>query len=255
MEVNIKINDINDKMPEFTKQIYRVKLYMPVFNDTHVAAMHANDGDTHKFGSITYTLLNHNDKFRVSPNSGQIWTKNAKKITASSYALQVAASDGIFTSTCRVLVGLSPIVGKPFKFSKAVFHVSVPENDASSRTLIILNTVGYEVGECIRFAIMNPTKGFSLDPNTGVVKTVAGVVFDREERSEYILIVQAQLKRDSSQVAQTTLNVSVADLNDNKPVFSNKPYYQSVHIDANAGSTLLSVHADDADAGSNAVVR
>eukprot|EP00794_Sanderia_malayensis_P006790 gene6790-7556_t len=254
-EVSVKVNDINDKMPEFEKQIYRVKLYTPVFNNTVVATVKAADGDTNLFGSVTYQLLSHKDKFTISPSSGNIWTKNAKLLTGKEYALQIAASDGIFTSTCQVKINLHPIRSSSLRFSRNVFHAFVTENDKHSRTLVILNVVGYEIGECIMFSIVNPTEGFVIDANTGVIKKQSGSVFDREQQAYYILIVQAHLKRDSSQVAQVMVNVTVEDANDNRPVFTNEPYYQSVHIDADAGSLLIVVHAVDADYGSNAAVR
>ena len=253
--MKIKVNDINDRMPEFTKQIYRVNLYSPVFNNTEVATVHATDGDTNVFGSVRYSLLSHTELFKISPKSGQIWTKNAAKITDRSYSLQVAASDGIFTSTCRVLIDMLPIKNNKFKFSKDVFETSVRENDGFSRLVSILSTVGYDIGECIHFSIANPMKEFLIDENTGEIKTRYGSEFDREKQPFYLLIVQARLKRDPSQVAQSIVNISVSDLNDNEPVFIGKPYYQSVNIETPAGTPLITVQARDADEGSNSEVR
>lgn len=254
-KMKIKVNDINDRMPEFTKQIYRVNLYSPVFNNTEVATVHATDGDTNVFGSVQYSLQSHTELFKISPKSGQIWTKNAAKIKDRSYSLQVAASDGIFTSTCRVLIDMLPIKKNTFKFSKDVFETSVPENNGFSRLVSILSTVGYDIGECIHFSIANPMKEFLIDANTGEIKTRYGSEFDREKQPFYLLIVQARLKRDPSQVAQSIVNVSVSDLNDNEPVFIGKPYYQSVNIETPAGSPLITVQARDADEGSNSEVR
>ena len=242
-------------MPEFTQQIYRVQLYTPIFNNTEVVTVHANDGDSNVFSSVYYTLLNHKELFHISLISGTIWTKNADLITNRIYSLKVAASDKIFTSTCQVIVNLSPIKNEKFKFREPVFQTSVAENNNKSELLIILNAVGYEIGERIEYSIVNPMNAFVMDPNIGAIYTRAGSSFDRESQSHYMLIVQGKTVRDPLQVAQGIVNVTIADKNDNKPVFIGEPYYQSVHIDMPANSLLLQVQAKDADEGSNAEIR
>ena len=254
-KVTITVNDINDKMPEFTQQIYRVQLYTPIFNDTEVVTVRANDEDSNVFSSIYYTLMNHNDLFHISPTSGTIWTKNAALITHNVYSLTVTASDKIFTSSCQVIVSLSQIKTDKFKFREPVVKASVLENNPNSERLIILNAVGYGIGDRIEYSIINPMTAFFIDPNIGAIYTRNGSSFDREKRSHYLLIVQGKITRVPSRVAQGIVNVTIADANDNKPQFVGDPYYQSVHIDMPAKAKVLQVIARDADEGSNAEVR
>lgn len=253
-KVIVNVNDINDKMPEFTQQIYRVQLYTPISNETEVATVHATDGDSNVFGSVHYTLLNHNELFSVSPVSGTLWTRNANLITSSVYSLKVSASDKIFTSTCQVVVNLSPVKIEKFRFREPIFHASVTENDNKGKLIFILHAVGYEIGERITYSIANPMDAFTIDSNTGAIYSKDGSSFDRESRSHYLLVVQGKTTRDPSHVAQGIVNVTVEDTNDNIPKFF-KPYYQSVHIDTPIDSIVLQVKAEDADEGSNADIR
>lgn len=254
-KVSITVNDINDRIPSFSQQIYRVRLYTPVFNETKVVTVHATDGDSNVFSNVHYTLLNHNQIFRISPTSGSIWTKNANLITGNFYSLNVAASDKIFTSTCQVIINLSPIKTEKFRFRESVFFAEVTENKNKSELLMILNAVGYEIGERITFSIVNPMDSFFIDQSTGAIYTREGASFDREVQSHYLIIVQGRTTRDPSQVIQGVVNVTVADANDNKPVFIGEPYYQSVHIDTPANSSVLQLKAEDADEGLNAQIR
>ena len=207
------------------------------------------------FSSVHYTLLNHKKIFRVSPTSGKIWTKNVALLTNSVYSLAVAASDNIFTSSCQVVVSLTPIRAGKFKFREPVAQTSVLENNPNSELLMVLNAVGYEIGNRIEYSIINPMSSFFIDPNIGAIYTRNGSSFDREKRSYYILIVQGKMTRDPSKVAQGIVNVTVTDVNDNKPVFVGEPYYQSVHIDMPAKAKVLQIKARDDDIGSNAEIR
>ena len=254
-KVSITVNDINDRMPEFTQQIYRVQLYTPIFNDTEVVTVRANDGDSNVFSSVYYTLLNYNQLFHISRTSGAIWTKNAALITENVYSLTVSASDNIFTSSCRVIVTLSPIRTDKFRFREPVVQTSVLENNPNSELVTILNAVGYEIGDRIEYSIINPVAAFFIDSNIGGIYTREGSNFDREKRSHYMLIVQGKISRDTPQVAQGIVNVTIADANDNRPVFVGDPYYQSVHIDTPANAKVLQVQAKDDDEGSNALIR
>ena len=51
------------------------------------------------------------------------------------------------------------------------------------------------------------------------------------------------------------ITVSVLDVNDNPPIFTNKTYELKMREDINHPTHLLSLHALDLDDASNAVVR
>ncbi|KAG8324455.1 hypothetical protein J6590_091800, partial [Homalodisca vitripennis] len=56
-------------------------------------------------------------------------------------------------------------------------------------------------------------------------------------------------------VAQTLVNISVLDINDNCPLFVGLPYYGTVPVDAAKGDVITKVHAIDLDSGENGEVR
>ncbi|PKU43493.1 cadherin egf lag seven-pass g-type receptor 1 isoform x4 [Limosa lapponica baueri] len=128
-------------------------------------------------------------------------------------------------------------------------HVLKPEYRESIRENL---EVGYEVltiratdGDApananMLYRLLEPGAGdgvFEIDPRSGVVRTRAPV--DREEVSEYHLVVEANDQEDE---------------NDNYPQFSEKRYLVQVPEDAPVNSQILQVQATDRDRGSNAQV-
>ena len=79
---------------------------------------------------------------------------------------------------------------------------------------------------------------------------------DRESVSTYILTVVAEDGGLSPLSDRTEVEISVVDVNDNAPRFSNGPVYSgSVHENAPAGTSVAQVSAYDDDSGENGKVR
>lgn len=87
---------------------------------------------------------------------------------------------------------------------------------------------------------------------SGAVRST-GVALDREVRDRYTLLVEA--RSAEGRVARTRLHVAVTDVNDNCPVFVERPYAAAVLAGAEPGTPVLRVRALDLDAGDNGEVR
>lgn len=85
-----------------------------------------------------------------------------------------------------------------------------------------------------------------------------GVALDREAKDSYTLLLQARSgarsEDESGRVAHTRLHVSVTDVNDNCPVFVERPYVAAVLAGAEPGAPVIRVRAVDADANDNGEV-
>ena len=241
-------------MPRFSEQAYNVQVYLPVYNGTGVLSVKATDGDTNAFGDVTYSITSYKNIFSIHPKSGEIKIKDASGVTMKNYVLGVSASDQIFSSFVPVYVTFVTIEKSNFKFSQDVFHASLKENSNNVTTVFFPTVVGYTIGQCIRFSIVNPNDFFVINSNTGAISTKEHQLFDREKVAFYILIVQARYNNPKGRVAQAIVNITIEDENDNKPVFVGE-YYQSVHVDATAHTPVIQVKATDADSGSNADIR
>ena len=75
---------------------------------------------------------------------------------------------------------------------------------------------------------------------SGVVKT-NGFIFDREKQDHYVIIIEARSERgdgEKPRIAHTRVEVNVTDINDNRPIFYNLPYYAVVSREASKGTTV-----------------
>jgi len=93
---------------------------------------------------------------------------------------------------------------------------------------------------------------FDINPDTGVITTK--VVFDREENSYYALTIIASDGAESSLLKNGKPNqtpykfkINIMDKNDNPPYFRQQEYEAEVPEDADIGSKVIEVTAEDAD--------
>uniref|UniRef100_T1KWG2 Cadherin domain-containing protein n=1 Tax=Tetranychus urticae TaxID=32264 RepID=T1KWG2_TETUR len=76
-------------------------------------------------------------------------------------------------------------------------------------------------------------------------------VLDRESTSRYSLIVEALDGGLPPLSSQLLVNISILDVNDNEPIFSQSRYVATVLENATLGTPILQVVATDSDEGSN----
>ena len=89
---------------------------------------------------------------------------------------------------------------------------------------------------------------------SSVVKIVITGTLDREKTDFYQITVVAEDGGDPILVGFLTVNVTILDVNDNKPVFDVPFYNVTIQEDFPLNKTFLTVHAVDADSGPNADV-
>ena len=92
-------------------------------------------------------------------------------------------------------------------------------------------------------------KRFSIDPSTGELKI--GSSLDREERSEYVLVVGVTSKRTRSWRDAAEVRVRVVDVNDNDPTFGQTCRPVEIPENAPENSFVHAVVAYDSDSGEN----
>nr|XP_041574900.1 protocadherin gamma-A10-like [Taeniopygia guttata] len=84
---------------------------------------------------------------------------------------------------------------------------------------------------------------------------VLAKALDREEAAFHELVLRAMDGGDPARTGTARIRVTVVDVNDNAPVFSQAEYTVRVPEDVPVGSVLLTVTATDADEGQNGQVK
>ena len=91
----------------------------------------------------------------------------------------------------------------------------------------------------------NEKRKFSIDQETGLV-SVTGKL-DYERAKEYFLTIQALDGGTPPLSNHATVNISIMDVNDNKPIFTQLSYSAAVSENGRVGSSVITLTATDLD--------
>ena len=165
----------------------------------------------------------------------------------------------LLPSTIEVLVIVNDINDNEPEFPQALINVQIPETDTTDSTTALgtandpdedpYNVKDFEIvsGNVDNtFGLVNDVINDILYSNLQALKPL-----DREERSHYLLVVRAFDGGDPPLTGGVTVNVTILDANDNKPVFNQSEYSVQVREDVEVGRTVVTVFAEDDDADEN----
>lgn len=282
--VLVEVLDVNDCPPTFERSTYEATVLLPSAAGVQVLQLTAHDPDPPTGGALKYDIIEGDDAGAFALSAHGVLSL-AREPPPGSFRLRVRASDGRYASTARVDVRARLIDNAGLTFQKTEYRGSVLENSTRAAIIAVLNVLGAALNEHVEFRILNPTDGFEVSdsfhlycfawyvdissghqnvrsvpqvgPTSGAVRST-GVALDRETRDSYTLLLEAHsagAEGAEGRVARAPLHVAVTDVNDNCPVFVERPYAAAVLAGAEPGAAVLRVHALDADAGDNGEVR
>ncbi|KFU88319.1 Protocadherin-23, partial [Chaetura pelagica] len=93
---------------------------------------------------------------------------------------------------------------------------------------------------------------FSIDPQFGIIRTKKQL--DHETQSVVVLTIQSQLG-NFPVYSSTQVNVSVIDVNDNRPVFLTRSDKVTISHTQPPGTAVYIAHAEDKDSGLNGAIK
>ncbi|XP_026061756.1 cadherin-6-like [Carassius auratus] len=146
------------------------------------------------------------------------------------------------------------------KFDKEVYTASVPERShiGTYVTQVTAHDADDEMfgySAKLAYSISQGHPYFSVEPNTGIIRTALGPSdMDREQREHYQVVIEAKdmAGQRGGLTGTTTVNISLTDVNDNPPRFTQSIYQFSVPEITKVGSSFGRIRAVDADVGRNA---
>nr|ACI49172.1 hypothetical protein Csp3_JD01.004 [Caenorhabditis angaria] len=251
--VIVTILDENDEPPKFLeKSITSFPIYLPTANNIRISPIqNAKDIDT--VGRIRYTIKDEEAKsvFAINSTNGDVRIIDAEKLKEKIYVFDVFASDGIRTDSYSLNIPVSrPEKSSNFRFISQKYSTTILENTTYpvGKPFLSVTAIG---GSSVSYSIINPRDEFAIHSGTGII-TSTGIAVDREIEAVIRLVVQA---RSMEQIAQTTVEIHVEDLNDEIPMFVSLPYDVSVSMDAKIGDEIIVVRAIDKDEGLNGQIK
>ncbi|KAK2904142.1 hypothetical protein Q8A73_010799 [Channa argus] len=171
--------------------------------------------------------------------------------------MRVEAKDGLgLTSYCKVLIDVTDVNDNaPVIYLKSLNN-PIPENVSPGSEVGIINVqdrdsekngqVHCSIQQNVPFKLVPSIKNYYSLVTTGQL--------DRELVSDYNITISATDEGSPPLSSSKTVQLSVADINDNPPVFEQQSYSAYVTENNKAGSTLCSVTARDPDWRQNGTV-
>ncbi|XP_053564600.1 protocadherin Fat 3 isoform X2 [Bombina bombina] len=268
VDVEIKVLDLNDNKPVFVSTHYEAIVMegMPV--GTSIIQVKAVDSDWGANGQVTYKLVSDREEdnlletFTIDTNNGWITTlKDLDHEKHPTYTFTVIASDLgealSLSSTTMVSVTITDVNDNGPIFEHELYKGSVKESDSPGEVVAVLSTWDEDTSDINRQVSYhitggNPKGKFALGLIQNEWKVYVKRQLDREEQDMYFLNITAT---DGLFVSQTTVEVSVIDVNDNSPVCNQVMNTASFPEDIPPNKLILKIGARDADIGINAEIR
>ncbi|XP_047196490.1 protocadherin gamma-A12 isoform X19 [Hippoglossus stenolepis] len=260
--IHVTVLDANDNAPVFSQALYKASLPENSPLDTVVVTVRATDADEGVNGDVTYDFGHVTEDvkkvFSIDRKNGKITVNGAIDYeTVTSYDLRIKAKDGLgLSSYTKVNIDVTDVNDNvPVIYMKSLIN-AVPENVSPGTEVGIINVqdADSDSNQKVRCSIQQNVP-FKLVPS---IKNYYSLVtigqLDRELVSDYNITITATDEGSPPLSSSKTVQLSVADINDNPPVFEEQSYSAYVTENNKPGSTLCSVTARDPDWRQNGTV-
>lgn len=269
-EFIIKVQDINDNVPQFQNEPYvsSIPEMSPV--GTTVAQVTATDADDPMYGNnakLIYSILQGEPYFSVEPKTGIIVTSwpNMDREAREQYLVVVQVKDmlglsGGYSATTTVTVSLSDVNDNGPIFQHHLYTFAVAEDAAVGTTVGRIMALDGDTGINARMTYSleddleeSTTFIIHTDPQTQEGVLLLAKPLDYETKRRYVMMADAVNEHVDLRFLplddfsdRTTLKVVVEDV-DEPPVFLQETYEWKIPENTALGTVLGSVSARDTD--------
>ncbi|KAK7006067.1 Cadherin EGF LAG seven-pass G-type receptor 2 [Halocaridina rubra] len=258
--VILQIQDQNDNDPVFNPKNYEVVVSESDYPGTPVVTVTATDKDENPRLHYAIPSGNERGRFSITAQNGRGLVSLAQPLDYKQerrYVLTITATDaGGRYDTATVYVNVSDANTFPPQFENTPYSATIFEDAPEGSTVIMVAASDGDTGENARITYSlsgESVPEFVIHPSTGAITTT--MPLDREIKGGYLLTVTARDNGIPSLSDTTDVEITVVDVNDNAPVFSETSYSTSVPEDASVGASVVQIVANDADAGLNGRVK
>ncbi|XP_061644593.1 protocadherin alpha-13-like [Phyllopteryx taeniolatus] len=266
LNVSIVVLDSNDNRPVFSQDIYEMTIAENIEIGTSIFQMNATDADEGTNGEIQYIFsetLSRDvyDIFELDEFTGEIRVRGKIDFEENNlYELNIDASDKAtppLTGECRIIIKIKDVNDNAPQIEVTSLSNQVSEDSKPGTVISLVSVTDKDSGVNAKI-ISRITKNvpFELKPSykENTYSVVTKTFLDREDVSHYELLITATDCGETPLSAFKSLNVQVADVNDNSPHFERNPLEFYLLENNMAGKSVFSVSAMDKDMEENAAI-
>ncbi|XP_019623295.1 PREDICTED: protocadherin Fat 4-like [Branchiostoma belcheri] len=268
--VTITVEDENDNTPVFDSNLYSFTLDENVAGGTSVGDVSASDDDINSNAALTFSIITDDSQhFVINSNTGRISTASKANIdreTIADYSITCRVEDSgtpSLFSDVTVQITVSDVNDNaPIFNNNDTLTAALAENAEPGNTVIKVSATDRDVGtnsDIVYTISSDPAKNgvkatryFRISETTGVVTFRESV--DRETEPFIDFVVIATDAGSPSLSSETDVNITIADVNDNKPVFTQTFYSIELSTDYDSSKAIVTLTATDEDEGTNAEI-
>ncbi|XP_077471024.1 cadherin 24, type 2b isoform X2 [Stigmatopora argus] len=201
--------------------------------------------------------------FVIDEKTGNIHvTKPLDREEKDEYRLIATATDRqtdrALEPSSQFIIRVQDINDNPPIFDEGPYSATVPEMANIGTSIIQVTATDADdptYGNSARlvYTLVQGQQYFSVDPQTGILRTAVPDM-DRETQDHYLVVLQAKDMGGhlGGLSGTTTVTVTLSDVNDNPPRFTQSMWSFSVSELAIPGAEIGRISASDADLGENA---
>ncbi|XP_034740302.1 protocadherin gamma-C5-like, partial [Etheostoma cragini] len=262
-KILVTVLDNNDNVPVFKNSLYNVTVHENNFAGSLLVKVEATDADEGVNGEIEYTFAEHTPQsilsiFQLDPGTGKITLVGQLDYEISAmHEIDITAKDkGVpeMEGHCRVQVIVLDINDNAPEIVLTSNPNPVREDAPRGTVVALISARDLDSGNNgkVMLRVKNGA-AFILKPSfSNNYALVTNGLLDRESFSEYNIEITASDAGSPPLSSKKIIPVSITDVNDNPPIFTQNSYNVYLKENGVPGSILYSVSASDLDFGENA---
>ncbi|XP_067851869.1 protocadherin-10-like [Heptranchias perlo] len=261
----ITVMDINDNAPVFDQEIYRASVAENAPKGTLVTKINAADLDEGTNAELTYSFTSHvsqriRELFKLDPETGEIKVQGVLDFEESRfYELDVQAVDNSppgLAVHAKVMVGLIDTNDNAPELEVTLVSSAVREDVLPGTVIAVIRVTDPDSGDYGHVQCQVPVElPFKLQKSLrNNYKLVTNDFLDRETAPLYNIYISAWDGGSPPLSTNRTVLVSVTDINDNAPKFTQSLYNVYLMENNTPGVSIFAVTALDPDLDQNGEV-
>lgn len=269
--VNITVTDFNDNPPVFSNSVYNISVKENITFNIPIFHLLATDKDVGLNGQIEYRFSSRvsralRDTFSIGKTTGAISVlKEINYELGNQIVLVVEAYDQgspSLSTQSRVLVTILDTTNNPpqiqisFLSADGVTSVEVYERSPKGSFVAHLEIIDSDKGDNGFVTCVCLNTNFTLkEMYTNQYVVLVDRPLDREETTAQTISISCSDAGNPPQRNSATFLVSIKDVNDNAPAFTQTVYKTNMTENNPIGAEVIQVHAVDKDSEENGAVK
>ncbi|XP_077869337.1 cadherin-23-like [Saccoglossus kowalevskii] len=265
--IRVMVLDVNDNAPIFSQETYKSYALDGMPQGYPIVVTHAYDNDSSSNGEMSYHITeNTTDLFRVDykgvvsvnglVNYDELMENGLLDIDDSLQFLVVAMDHGVtsYNSSCTINVTITKV---PLEesvceyngtwFGSNFYQFEVEEHSPQNTFVGDVSVEAYDMEEPV-YSILEDYADSVFDvTDDGYIVTDGDI--DREVNQTITFTVVIQNQYNTVTVKYVPVHVTVLDINDNVPIFSQTIYITEILEYSSADTFISPVYASDLDSG------